>query len=350
MKLTYEIMYKACVDKDATFEGQFITAVKTTGIFCRPICTARKPKFENVEFYKTTDEALKNGYRACKICKPLENLGQTPAYISELIKELDSDASLKIKDADLLQRALEPHTVRRWFLKNHQMTFHSFQRMYRINSAFKKIQKGESIISVAFDTGYESLSGFNDSFRSILGKAPSKSKQTKIINITRLETPIGIMIACAVEEGICILQFADSKTLEKELKILSKKLTANIIQGQNKHLDLLKKEINDYFDGKRQTFSVKLFFECTQFQQAVWKQLKTISFGTTRTIEQQASIMNKQKSYRAIATASNANKILLVLPNHRLIIDDKSLLDFNGGEQRKNWLLAFEEKINSEIS
>ena len=345
MKLTYAIMYKACVEKDATFEGQFITAVKTTGIFCRPICTARKPKFENVAFYKTTDEAIKNGFRACKVCKPLENSGKTPAYINQLINELDNDSSLKIKDADLLQRALEPHTVRRWFLKNHQMTFHSFQRMYRINSAFKKIQRGESIISVAFDTGYESLSGFNDSYKSILGKAPSKSKQTKIINITRLETPIGVMIACAVEEGICLLQFADSKTLEKELKILSKKLSANIIQGQNKHLDLLKNEIVEYFDAKRQTFSVKLFFEGTQFQQAVWKELETISFGTTRTLLQQASNMNKEKSYRAIANAINANKILLLLPNHRLIIDDKSLLDFNGGEQRKNWLLAFEENL-----
>jgi AraC family transcriptional regulator, regulatory protein of adaptative response / methylated-DNA-[protein]-cysteine methyltransferase len=149
MKLTPEIMYKAAVEKDVTFEGQFISAVKTTGIFCRPICTARKPKFNNVEFFKTTDEALNNGYRPCKVCKPLEKLDQTPQFINRLIKELEDNPSLKIKDSDLIARNLEPHTIRRWFLKNYQMTFHAYQRMLRISVAVKNLQAGQSVLSVA---------------------------------------------------------------------------------------------------------------------------------------------------------------------------------------------------------
>jgi len=191
--LTNEIMYKAMVEKDVTFEGAFVAAFKTTGIFCRPSCTARKPKSENVEFFKTTKEAILKGYRSCKVCNPLEKIGETPEYIKDLLTELNADPAVKFKDWDLVQRDIEPSKLRRWFLKNHGITFHAYQRMYRINSAFKKIQNGESVTSVAFDTGYESLSGFTDSFKSIFGVSPSNGKED-IVNDQELNEII--WIAC----------------------------------------------------------------------------------------------------------------------------------------------------------
>jgi len=97
-------MYNALLEKDSKFEGVFITAVKTTGIFCRPTCTARKPKQENVEFFDSTKEAIARGYRPCKVCKPMEYVGQTPDYVREILNDLDLDPSLKLKDLDLRQR------------------------------------------------------------------------------------------------------------------------------------------------------------------------------------------------------------------------------------------------------
>ena len=267
-------MYKALVDKDVSYEGTFIAAVKTTGIFCRPTCTARKPKKENVEFYSTTKEAILKGYRPCKVCNPLEKLGETPNYIKNILKELNDNPSLKFKDWDLTQQGVEPSKIRRWFLKNHGITFQAYQRMYRINSAFKKIQNGEPVTSVAFDTGYESLSGFTDSFKSIFGVSPSNSKDKQIINITRLETPLGTMFACAAEQGICLLEFTDRKMLETELKSLAKQLNANIIQGANKHFDLLRRQLDEYFEGKRKEFTIQLFTPGTEFQQSVCKDFK----------------------------------------------------------------------------
>jgi AraC family transcriptional regulator of adaptative response/methylated-DNA-[protein]-cysteine methyltransferase len=169
--------YRAILNKAVEYEGVFITAVKTTGIFCRPICTARKPKKENVVFFTTTEEAIFSNYRACKVCRPLEKLGETPAYIKKLLQEISDDYSVKIKDSDLLQKGIEPSKVRRWFLKNHGMTFHAYQRVLRLNAAFQKIQSGESVISTAFETGYESLSGFTDSFKSMFGMPPSNIKK-----------------------------------------------------------------------------------------------------------------------------------------------------------------------------
>ena len=342
--LANTIMYKALVNKDVSYEGTFIAAIKTTGIFCRPTCTARKPKLENVEFFGTVKEAILKGYRPCKVCNPLEKLGATPEYIKEILNELSSDPSLKFKDWDLTQRGIEPNNIRRWFLKNHGITFHSYQRMFRINSAFKKIQNGEPVTSVAFETGYESLSGFNDSFKSIFGVSPTNSKDKKIINIARLETPLGTMFACAVEQGICLLEFTDRKMLETELKSLTKLLNANIIQGANPHFDVLKQQLEEYFEGKRKEFSVPLFTPGTEFQWSVWKELQNIPYGSTRSYKQQAAALQKPEAVRAVANANGMNRISIIIPCHRVIGNDGSLTGYGGGLWRKQWLLDMEKK------
>jgi AraC family transcriptional regulator of adaptative response/methylated-DNA-[protein]-cysteine methyltransferase len=342
--LTYQIMYKALVDKDVSYEGTFIAAVKTTGIFCRPTCTARKPKKENVEFYSTTKEAILKGYRPCKVCNPLEKLGETPNYIKNILKELNDNPSLKFKDWDLTQQGVEPSKIRRWFLKNHGITFQAYQRMYRINSAFKKIQNGEPVTSVAFDTGYESLNGFTDSFKSIFGVSPSNSKDKQIINITRLETPLGTMFACAAEQGICLLEFTDRKMLETELKSLAKQLNANIIQGANKHFDLLRRQLDEYFEGKRKEFTIQLFTPGTEFQQSVWKVLQTIPYGSTYSYKQQAIALKKPDAFRAVANANGMNRISIIIPCHRVIGEDGNLIGYGGGLWRKKWLLDLEKQ------
>jgi len=337
-------MYQALVAKDISYEGIFIAGVKTTGIFCRPTCPARKPKVENVEFFKTTKDAILKGYRPCKVCNPLEKLGETPGYIKKILEELNNNPSKKFKDWDLVQKGIEPSKIRRWFLKNHGITFHSYQRMFRINSAFKKIQHGESVTSVAFDTGYESLSGFTDSFKSVFGVSPSNSKNKQIINITRLETPLGIMFAGATEQGICLLEFTDRKMLETELKSLAILLNANILQGLNKHLEQLKQQLEEYFEGKRKEFTIPLFTPGTEFQQSVWKTLQTIPYGSTRSYKQQAELLQKPEAVRAVANANGMNRISIIIPCHRVIGADGNLTGYGGGLWRKKWLLDLEKQ------
>jgi AraC family transcriptional regulator of adaptative response/methylated-DNA-[protein]-cysteine methyltransferase len=274
----------------------------------------------------------------------LEKLGETPNYIKNILKELNDNPSLKFKDWDLTQQGVEPSKIRRWFLKNHGITFQAYQRMYRINSAFKKIQNGEPVTSVAFDTGYESLSGFTDSFKSIFGVSPSNSKDKQIINITRLETPLGTMFACAAEQGICLLEFTDRKMLETELKSLAKQLNANIIQGANKHFDLLRRQLDEYFEGKRKEFTIQLFTPGTEFQQSVWKVLQTIPYGSTYSYKQQAIALKKPDAFRAVANANGMNRISIIIPCHRVIGEDGNLIGYGGGLWRKKWLLDLEKQ------
>lgn len=344
MELSFERMYKATVENDASFEGLFFTAVKTTGIFCRPSCPAKRPKPENIEFYKTSKECLLKGYRPCKICHPLEKLNETPIYIKEILTELSNDPGIKFKDYDLVKRGVEPHQIRRWFIKNHGITFHAYQRMFRINSAFKKIQHGASVTDTAFNMGFESLSGFGDSFKNIFGVSPRQSRDQQIIDLKRIETPLGTMCACAAKDGVCLLEFTDRRMLETEFKYLAKALNATIIQGSNPHFDILEKQLEEYFSGYRKKFSVSLITPGSVFQNNVWQALQRIPYGETKSYKQQAITLGKPGAIRAVANANGMNKISILIPCHRVLGMDGSMTGYGGGIWRKQWLLNFEKQ------
>lgn len=345
-----DIFYEALVAKDPSFEGTFFAGIKTTGIFCRPTCTARKPKRENVEFFASAKDAILKGYRACKVCHPMEKAGSTPEYVDRVLRLLDKDPSLKLKDYDLLKLDIEPSKIRRWFLKNHGITFHAYQRMYRINTAFKKLQTGTSVTDIAFDSGYESLSGFNDSFKKVFGVSPKNSKEKHVIDFTRIETDLGTMVVCATDKGVCLLEFSDRKGLETELKQLAKYHNANIVQGQNKYFKQLKEELDAYFEGRLKEFKVPLDISGTDFQKQVWQALVEIPYGTTSSYLRQAEVLGKPSSVRAVANANGMNKIAIIIPCHRVVGSDGSLTGYAGGLWRKRKLIDLEKDNKQKLS
>lgn len=345
-----DIFYEALVAKDPSFEGTFFAGIKTTGIFCRPTCTARKPKRENVEFFASAKDAILKGYRACKVCHPMEKVGSTPEYVDRVLRLLDEDPSLKLKDYDLLKLDIEPSKIRRWFLKNHGITFHAYQRMYRINTAFKKLQTGTSVTDIAFDSGYESLSGFNDSFKKVFGVSPKNSKEKHVIDFTRIETDLGTMVVCATDKGVCLLEFSDRKGLETELKQLAKYHNANIVQGQNKYFKQLKEELDAYFEGRLKEFKVPLDISGTDFQKQVWQALVEIPYGTTSSYLRQAEVLGKPSSVRAVANANGMNKIAIIIPCHRVVGSDGSLTGYAGGLWRKRKLIDLEKDNKQKLS
>jgi AraC family transcriptional regulator of adaptative response/methylated-DNA-[protein]-cysteine methyltransferase len=336
-----DIMYQALLNKDESFEGIFITGVKTTGIFCRPVCTAKKPLRENVEFFATAKEAILKGYRPCKVCRPLDH-DSTPAYIKELVDALHEDPSVKFKDWDLRQKGIDPVMLRRWFLKHHGITFHAYQRMFRINSAFNKIREGAPVTSTALDSGYDSLSGFGESFKNIFGVAPSKAGDKQVISIARIETPLGTMLAGASKKGLSLLEFTDRKMLETELKSVAKIFNAVLVQEQNAFFELLEKELAAYFEGKLKNFKVPLDLHGTDFQVKVWQELQNIPYGKTRSYKEQSIALNNPLAIRAIAQANGMNRIAIIIPCHRVIGEDGSMTGYGGGIWRKKWLLEHE--------
>ena len=336
-------MYQALVNKDISYEGVFVAAIKTTGIFCRSSCHARKPLKKNVEYYSSNAEALSYGFRPCKVCKPLEPLGETPSWISELLKEVASSGNYRLKDRDLRERGIEPARLRRWFKKHHDMTFQAYLRALRLNQAIGLIKNNQTVTDTAFDIGYESLSGFNEAFKKLTGSSPVNSKLQTQVTITRLLTPLGPMIAGASDKGICLLEFVDRKMLETQLKQLVKRMNAIFSPGTHHLLDKLQIQLQEYFSAKRGEFDIALDVPGTPFQESVWKELINIPYGKTRSYQQQAECLNKPSAVRAVAKANGDNRIAIIIPCHRVIGKNGSLTGYGGGLWRKQRLLELEQ-------
>jgi len=337
-----ETYYQALIERTPSFVGIFYVGVTTTSIFCIATCRARKPLLKNVEFYSTFKDALDAGFRPCKICKPTENAHQAPIQVEKAIALVKKNPKHKVTDYQLKQEGIAPELVRRWFNKHYGLTFQAFARMYRINNALIELKEGNKTTATAFDSGYESLSGFGYTYKKLLGKSPSQSTNNDVILIDRLTTPIGPMFVCATDRGVCLLEFVDRKMLETEFKDIQRLLGAQIIAGENEHTKQAKIQLAQYFDGHRKVFDLSLDAPGTPFQQQVWQCLHNIPFGDTASYQQQALRINNPKAVRAVASANGANRIAIIIPCHRVIGKNGSLTGYGGGLARKKWLIEHE--------
>jgi AraC family transcriptional regulator of adaptative response/methylated-DNA-[protein]-cysteine methyltransferase len=340
-----EILYTALQNRDSTFEGIFVVGVKTTGVFCRPTCRARMPRRENVEFFPSAHDALLHGYRPCKICTPLEYKGAPPAWLRPLLDEINASPLIKLKDSHLRERGLDPGRVRYWFKKQHGMTFQGYQRALRIGQAFGRIKHGEKVVETAFESGYQSLSGFTDSFKKTADFPPSRSETHDLIPTTRILTPLGPMLAGATDQGICLLEFVDRRMLETQITRLSKLLHARIVPGSHKHFDPLNKQLDEYFAGSRKEFDLPLVLPGTEFQRRVWAGLQAIPYGCTRSYREQAEDIGSPNAIRAVARANGDNRIAILIPCHRVIGTKGELVGYGGGLMRKEYLLKLESRF-----
>ena len=213
-------MYRALVERDQSFEGLFFACVRTTGIFCRPTCHARKPKPENVEFAPTIQEALHRGYRPCQLCEPMSSGTAAPNWLAPLLDEIKQHPDLKLRDQDLRARGLDPVQVRRTFKRSFGMTFQAYQRACRLGTAMKALHGGAATIDAGMDAGFESDSGFRDAFAKVFGDTPGRARGTALLTATWIETPLGPMLAIAGDAGLELLEFVDRRALETELREL----------------------------------------------------------------------------------------------------------------------------------
>lgn len=166
-------MERAYLERDASYNGVFFVGVRTTAIFCRPICPARKPLPKNVEYFASAQAALLAGYRPCKRCHPLEPDGR-PDWAARLLADIERDPAARITDADLKARGIDPATVRRFFLRQFGMTFQAFTRARRLARAVQRIREGAALDTVVFESGYDSHSGFRDAFVRTFGEPPGR--------------------------------------------------------------------------------------------------------------------------------------------------------------------------------
>ncbi len=213
--------YRALLTKDSHYEGIFYVGVKTTGVFCRPTCPARKPKFENCEFFESAQAALLASFRPCKRCKPLSHPNEVSDLVRFLVDAVEKEPCRRWKTADFNALSIDESTARRQFKKRFGMTFVSFARARRMGEAMKEIRQGSSVIEAQLEAGFESGSGFRDAFSKIFGNAPVRAhQQTTVLQAAWIDTVLGPMIAIADETVLYLLEFVTRRGLEKEVERL----------------------------------------------------------------------------------------------------------------------------------
>ena len=338
--------YQALLKKNKAYEGVFFVGVKTTGVFCRPTCSARKPKFENCEFFKTAEEALLASYRPCKRCKPLSHPSQVSELIQVLVKAVEDNPEKRWKDLDFQKLSIDASTARRQFKKRFGMTFVAYARARRMGIAMKQIREGESVIEAQLATGYESSSGFRDAFSRIMGAPPSKILQNKILKASWIDTPLGPMIAIGDEVALYLLEFVDRRGLEREIERLRHKTKAAIIPGTTDPINTIGKELSHYFAGTLKEFKTPLYFLGSPFQKEVWEELQKIPRGETRSYLDVAKAVGRPLSFRAVAQANGANQLAIIIPCHRVINANGDLGGYGGGLLRKKQLLDHEKTFS----
>ncbi|OGU63589.1 MAG: methylated-DNA--[protein]-cysteine S-methyltransferase [Stygiobacter sp.] len=335
-------MERAYKTSDVSYDGIFYLAVTSTGIFCRPSCSARKPLPKNVEYYSSSREAIFAGYRPCKRCKPLEVHGTPPDWVSKLLNMIDADPTARYNDQFLRSIKIDPARARRYFLKNYNMTFQAYCRGRRLGISFEKIRQGKDLDDVALGYGYQSHSGFRDAFAKTFGISPGKSKSGDCVLASWIESPMGPLIAAANKDGICLLEFSDRRMLDAQFATLRKLFKAPIVPGENKHILQLKKELQNYFEGTLKEFKTPIVFPGTDFQNKVWNELLKIPPGETASYEELAKRVGVPKGQRAVGHANGLNRIAIVIPCHRVVNKNGNLGGYGGGLWRKQKLLELE--------
>ena len=339
-----ETMYRALVNRDPSFEGIFYVGVRTTGIFCRPTCAAKKPARENVDFFATQNEALESGYRPCLRCHPLDPNGHPPKLIERLLAEVERAPGGRLTDKELAALAIDPSTARRQFKRHYGMTFQAYHRARRMGLALSEVRKGSRVDEARNGSGFESDSGFREAFTRIFGEPPTNAKARSPLFAERIYTPLGAMIAVADDNGLRLLEFIDRRATESELSILRRRLRSNIVPGEHHYLGATREQLAEYFSGKNLKFDIPLAPIGSPFQLRAWKILQSIPVGETRSYSWMAKRMGDKNARRAVGRANGTNMICIIIPCHRVIRADGTLCGYGGGLWRKKWLLDHERR------
>lgn len=336
-------MQRAFYERDPAAEGIFLVGVRTTGIFCRPTCKARKPKPENISFYPNASTALHEGYRPCKLCKPLDSVLPPPPLVQQLRDAVEADPTGRITEKELAARGIDPSTARRQFRRYYGMTFHAYARARRMGLALRAIGTGERVTEAQFAQGFESASGFRKAVHRLFGAPPKDAAhQQRLLFAERFTTPLGRMLAIADDEGLHVLDFVDRRGLENKLLNLRERRKVVVVPGKHPVLTAAAEQLAEYFAGNRQTFDLPLAPLGSAWERSAWEHLQGIPYGQTQSYGTMAGALGRAGAARAVGRANGLNYLAIIVPCHRVIAANGNLTGYGGGLWRKQWLLDHE--------
>ena len=335
---------------NVTKETKLLTANTSTGVFCRSGCAVLDADEKNTRQFESARDALAAGFKPCRKCKPL-NLGASdPQWLEDLTSAVESDPARRWHDRDLDGMGLEPDRVRRWFMANHGLTFHAYTRLRRMGLALRQIQTGSAVSEAVLAHGYESEKGFREAFSLVFGNPPSAVDRESCIWINRVATPLGSMVMGVSDQGLCLLEFAERRMLDTQLKRMRQRMGRVFLPGDHPLMQQVKTQLDDYFANNLQEFTVPIQAPGSSFQESVWQALLEIPYGEMRSYAEVAERIGKPSAMRAVGRANGDNRIAIIIPCHRVVGSGGELTGYGGGLWRKDYLLALEQAQSFHLS
>lgn len=345
---TADQFWGAVVARDSARDGEFVFAVSTTGVYCRPSCPARRPRRENVQFFTRPELAERAGYRACLRCRPKSLSGNSHAdgvkAICRYIEQhLDEPIPLH-KLGKVFHQS--PFHLQRRFKAVLGITPREYADSCRLRLLKRNLQAGDNVTRAMYDAGYGSSSRLYERTASQLGMTPDKYRRGAIAAVIRYacaDSPLGRMLVAATDQGICAVQFGSTddellEGLKHEFPFAQRKPDDG---GLKSWVDALLSQLR----GHEKHASLPLDIRATAFQRRVWTYLQSIPFGSTRSYRQVAKAIGQPRATRAVARACATNRIAVAIPCHRVVREDGTMGGYRWGLERKKTLLEMEQAV-----
>jgi AraC family transcriptional regulator of adaptative response/methylated-DNA-[protein]-cysteine methyltransferase len=337
-RLDADTAWAAFMRRDRGWDGRVVGAVKTTGIYCKPSCPARRPKRDHVVFYASTEEARAAGFRPCLRCKP-DEVGRDREAVAAAVKLIEQ--AEEVPNLAELAGAVgyAPHHFQRIFKRDLGVSPAEYARGLRNRRTEQALKANGRVTDAVYDAGYQSPSGFYSDAKERLGMTPSAWRdggRGETIRWTTFDSPLGQMLIAATSKGICRLTFDDS---EASLRRLFP--NATLLKDEGGLRELVEGALA-VIERPLAAPDLPIDVAGTAFQEAVWRELRKIPAGETRRYAEIAAAIGQPKAVRAVGTANGDNHVAVLIPCHRVIRSDGSLGGYAGGLDRKRKLLAAE--------
>ena len=324
--------------RDRNWDGRVIGAVKTTGIYCKPSCPARRPKREHVEFFSDAASARVAGYRACMRCRP-DDIGRDREAVAKAVRLIEQSE----EPPNLTDLAAEvgyaPHHFQRIFTRDVGVSPAAYARALRVNRAKEALGENGSVTDAIYEAGYSGPSRFYADAKERLGMTPSAWRdggRGETIRYVVKDSPLGPLLVAATSKGICRLTF------DEDASVLKRRFPNATVLPDDGTISAWAEGALMAIEHPSQTPDLPIDVRGTAFQEAVWKELRRIPLGETRSYADIAAAVGQPQAVRAVGTANGSNPVAVLVPCHRVIRSDGSLGGYAGGLERKRKLLAAE--------
>jgi AraC family transcriptional regulator, regulatory protein of adaptative response / methylated-DNA-[protein]-cysteine methyltransferase len=345
-------LWEAITARNGSFDGQFVFAVSSTGIYCRPSCPSRRPRRDRVSFFERPETAEQAGFRACLRCRPQEvGAGDPKVEIvrraCQLLDQSDEAINLTTLSEQL---GVSSFHLQRTFKRILGVSPRQYAEARRTAKFKENVRGGRSVTSAMYDAGYGSSSRLYERAAAELGMTPatySRNGRGAVISYALARCDLGCLLVAATEKGICSVRLGDEAELESALV---EEFSAASIQREDIKLQGFVNEILEHLVGKRPSLDLPLDVQATAFQRLVWEALRAIPYGSTSSYSDVAKAISRPSAVRAVARACATNPVALVIPCHRVVREDESLGGYRWGLERKKRLLDSERSSGNEIA